>query len=584
MRQVWLIAVVVLAACKPAVGVQGPTVDAALADAEVEGGDATDSAAREGGTDASAPGASDADAGWVDVALPTACTPGGCDDGNPCTNDVCDMASACTHENNTAPCDASGACTVDVCKGGSCVTGPGKLFSATYGGVGYEYAKAVTAMADGGLALAGFAEAVPLPGGKKSASNKDFWLVRTDAGGNLLWSQTYGGAGWEEASAVTALADGGLALAGFTQSTDLPGGKKSAGWSDFWLVRTDAAGKLLWNQTYGGAQSVEGAFSVSELADGGVALAGFGVVNTSDDYVWLVRTDADGELLWSQTYGGWKNDDAAAMIALADGGLALAGATNSIDLPGGQKSAGGYDMLLVRTDANGTLLWNQTYGGSGNDEAFAVTALADGGLALAGFTNSSDLPGGQTTAGDYDFWVVRTDAAGKLLWNKTFGGPFRDEAFGLTSLADGGLVLAGTKESSDEPGGKQDCWLVRTDAGGNPLWNRTYGGSGYDAILAVAALSDGGLALAGTTASTDLPGGPKVAGLLDGWLLRTDPWGHISCAEAGPCASKTLADCDDAKPCTADLCDGKTGCTHTNLTNGSACGGGKSCTAGVCGP
>jgi hypothetical protein len=213
---------------------------------------------------------------------------------------------------------------------------------------------------------------------------------------------------------------------------------------------------------------------------------------------------------------------------MADGGLALAGHTTSTNLPGGQKSAGSGDFWLVRTDAGGKLLWNQTYGGSGNDEANSVIALADGGLALTGWTSSVNLPGGQKSAGGNDFWLVRTDAGGKLLWNRTYGGTQEDIASALTPLADGGLALAGY------------------------------------------------------TQSTILPGGQKTAGGGDFLLVRTDAWGHASCAEAGVCFLTAATACDDQNPCTADTCDSNAGCTHGNLPDGSGCGGGKTCTAGSC--
>ncbi len=561
-----------------AVGTDGHASGALVSDAPGELGSGPDAATEGSGTAADG-------LPW-DIALPPACAPG-CDDGNPCTDDACDLANGCTHTNNTAPCNAGGFCTADACKGGACVAGPARLFSASYGGSDRQAANAVSVLADGGLAFAGNTASCGSVGVR-------FWLGRTDAGGKLQWSQTYGGGSCcEEVTAIAVLADGGLALAGDTHTADLPGGQKNAGWTDFWLVRTDAGGKLLWSQNYGGS-GYEFAHAIAALADGGFALAGS---TSSAEFLggqkgvteaWLVRTNADGNELWSHTFGGTGWDSANAMATLADGGMALAGRTKSTDLPGGSKQLDDTDFWLVRTNAGGTLLWSQAYGGSDVEEATAMTVLADGGFALAGSTNSTDLPGGQKSAGWRDLWLVRTDAGGKLLWSQTYGGSGWDFAWSMTALPDGGLAVAGSTSSTDLPGGQKsagydDAWLVRTDAAGKLLWNRTYGSSQDDYASAVITLPDGGLALAGRMHSTYLPcGGKSSYAGANAWLLRTDPWGHISCAEAGPCASKTLADCDDAKPCTADLCDGKTGCTHTNLADGSNCGGGKTCAAGVC--
>ena len=521
-----------------------------------------------------------------------------CDDKLVCTDDACDKATGCTHVHNTAKCDDGNPCTPsDACVGGLCIGSGVSVFNATFGGATSDHAYAVAALSDGGLVLAGMTDSTDLPGGKETAGGADAWLVRTSANGKLMWNQTYGGSGFEYARALAVLADGGWMLAGITNSLDLPGGQKSAGDYDIWIVRTDAGGKLLWNQTYGGS-GTEHANALAVLTDGGLALAG--PTNSSDlpggqktaggtDF-WLVRTDAGGKLLWHQTYGGSSHDDARALTALQDGGLVAAGYTYSTGLPGGQKSAGGQDLWLVRTDATGKLLWNQTYGGSGDDTANALVGLADGGFGIAGQTNSTDLPGGQKSAGSVDFWLVRVDASGKLLWNRTYGGSGGNEgAYALAALQDGGLALAGNTGSSNLPGGQkiagiEDFWLVRTDQEGNLLWNRTYGGSDSDYANALTPLADGGLALAGMTKSSNLPGGQKTAGNYDFWLVRADAWGNASCATSGGCVSKPLASCDDANPCTADLCSAEKSCHHTTFPDATPCNPGKACKAGACGP
>jgi hypothetical protein len=528
-----------------------------------------------------------------------ACLPGGvttCDDGNVCTQDACSPMSACTHVAIAGPCDDGMPCTMaDSCQGGSCVAGAGHLFSTTYGSAGGEHGTALAVLADGGFALAGFAISVSLPGGQKTAGAEDFWLVRTDAEGKLLWNQSYGGSNSDLAFSVTAMADGGLAAAGYTVSTDLPGGQKSAGGHDMWVVRTDAAGKLLWNHTYGGSGYDTG-YSVIALADGGLMVAGDtgsadlpgGTPTAGGGDFWLVRLHADGKLLWNKTYGGSASDNAERLLALADGGLALAGYTKSTDLPDGRASAGGHDLWLVRTDADGQMLWNQVVGGTEHDLATTVTELTGGDLVLAGATQSTDLPGGQKSKGGSDMWLVRLDAGGKLLWNRTYGGSSDDFAFAVSELADGGLMVAGLTTSTDLPGGKKsagggDLWLGRTDASGQLLWNLTYGGTENDDAIAMSVLANGGLVLAGTTDSTDVPGSQKTAGFDDVWLVRSDLWGNADCAKSGVCFAKGQAACDDGNACTADLCDAAHGgCWHQNLGDGLPCGGGKSCAGGAC--
>ena len=201
------------------------------------------------------------------------------------------------------------------------------------------------------------------------------------------WNQTYGGTGDEIAFALVQTADGGYALLGDTDSF-------GAGYTDVWLVKTDASGNHQWNKTYGGTYGDYGSDLV-QTADGGYALAGdtlsFGA--GFGDF-WLVKTYANGNHQWNKTYGGtdpeWYFEGLA---QTSDGGYAISGRTLSF-------GAGSYDFWLVKTDASGMHEWNQTYGGTGDETAFALVQTADSGYAIAGFTNSSG-------AGSYDFWLVK---------------------------------------------------------------------------------------------------------------------------------------------------------------------------------
>jgi hypothetical protein len=257
------------------------------------------------------------------------------------------------------------------------------------------------------------------------------------------WSKTYGGTSNDEAHALVQTGDGGYALAGSTRSF-------GAGDNDFWLVKTDAAGNALWNKTYGGTYS-DGAYALVQTGDGGYALAGY-----TDSYgagngdFWLVKTDADGTALWNKTYGGTGYDYGYSVVLTGDGGYALAGRTDSYGVGNG-------DFWLVKTDAAGNMEWNKTCGGTANDGAYALVQTGDGGYALAGYTWSFG-------AGRYDFWLVKTDAAGTVQWNRTYGGTSDDMASSVVQTSDGGYALAGRTDSYGA--GNGDFWLVKTDADG----------------------------------------------------------------------------------------------------------------------
>jgi hypothetical protein len=160
-----------------------------------------------------------------------------------------------------------------------------------------------------------------------------------------------------------------------------------------------------WNRTYGGGGDDRG-YHVSATDDGGYVIAGttnsFGAGNSD---IWLVKTDSAGNMMWNETYGGSNNEWMRYMIQTSDGGYGIVGFTGS----------GNYDLLFVKTDANGSLQWSQTYGGGGFDQGYSLVEITGDGFAIAGFTDSQG-------AGNRDFWLIRTDVAGNMLWSRTYGG------------------------------------------------------------------------------------------------------------------------------------------------------------------
>ncbi len=359
---------------------------------------------------------------------------------------------------------------------GNCANSPSSWIR-TYGGAANDIAYSVVETTDGGYALAGY-----------GYSN----LLKTDADGSLQWSKSY-----ELASAYTLVqtTDNGYALAGTKTVFTLE--------DQAWLIRADSMGNMLENRGWGGPKSFR-FYALVQTSDGGFALAGFtesSGAGLSD--AWLVRTDSNGNELWSKTYGGTSDDWAYALVQTSDGGFALAGFTES-------SGAGLSDAWLVRTDSNGNELWSKTYGGSHRDEAYSLVQTSDGGYALAGYTGSFGTGG--------DFWLVKTDASGTTQWKETYGGELWDEAHALVQTNDGGYALAGGTRVSGA--GNWDALLVRTDSGGNMLWSKTYGGTSDDWAYALVQTNDDGFAFTGYTKSSG-------AGEMDFWLVKTDSNGEV---------------------------------------------------------
>lgn len=361
---------------------------------------------------------------------------------------------------------------------------------------------------------------------------------------------TYGGRSSDWGHSVQATQDGGFVVAGTTSSFGVRE-------TDMYLFRTDSQGKELWRRTYGGPRNDE-AKSVQALEDGGFVLAGqyvWPMLEGRED-VYLVRTDSEGKRLWAKTYGGAEWDTAGAVQVLGDGGFLIAGITASFGVQGtdgyvirtaddGEElwtktyggadvefifsaeacgdsgfvfagttmsfGAGGFDAYLVRTDSEGNETWSKTYGTEEDDVALSVQALPSGGFMVAGWTASYGAAG-------IDGYLVRTDADGNELWRKTYGGPNDDMFSCVKALADGGYVAAGRYERDPNAGG-DEAWLIRVDAAGNELRSRTYGGHGDEEAQSVLALPDGRFVLAGWTNSSG-------HGAWDAYLVMTDANGN----------------------------------------------------------
>jgi len=314
------------------------------------------------------------------------------------------------------------------------------LWNKTYGGTEYDGAYSLVQTSDGGYALGGYT-------GSFGAGYRDMWLVKTDGGGNMLWNKTYGGTDYDEAYSLAQTSDGGYALAGYTYF--------SSGDTDFYLTKTDGAGNLLWNKTYGGTLD-DVAWSMVQASDGGYALAGWTHSFGAGYYdMWLVKTDGAGNKQWNRTYGGTNNDGAWSVVQTDDGGYALAGFTDSL-------GAGLSDMWLVKTDGTGNMQWGRTYGGTGYEEARSVVKTIDGGYALGGFTGSFGV-------GDYDMWLVRTDGFGNMFWSRAFGGTGSDGIRSVVQTSNGGYALAGYTYSFGV--GDSDMWLIKTDQRGDIAWS-----------------------------------------------------------------------------------------------------------------
>ena len=351
------------------------------------------------------------------------------------------------------------------------------LWTRTYGGSAQDQAQCVQQTTDGGYIVGGFTRSF-------GVGEYDFYLVKTDDSGDTLWTRTYGGSVSDNGRYVQQTTDGGYIFAGQTRSY-------GAGSADFWLVKTDDSGDTLWTRTYGGSSGDYG-YCVQQTTDGGYIVTGstssFGA-GSADLY--LVKTDDSGNTLWTRTYGGSGHDYARSVQQTDDGGYIIAGYGTSF-------GAGGYDFYLVKTDDSGDTLWIRTYGGSSDDFGYCVQQITDGGYIITGSTSSFG-------AGGDDIYLVKTDADGDTLWTRTYGGSEGESGQSVQQTTDGGYIVAG--KTSSFGAGNEDVYLIKTGDNGDTLWTRTYGGTDKDYANSVQQTSDGGYIIAGDTYSFTPPEG-----------------------------------------------------------------------------
>jgi hypothetical protein len=374
-------------------------------------------------------------------------------------------------------------------------TGPSPYFCKAIGGKNNDWGSSLIQTSDGGYAIAGFTESF-------GAGEADVYVIKLDSNGNLQWTKTIGGPHREEGTSIIQTSDGGYAIAGVTISF-------GAGEADVYVVKLDANGKPQWTKTIGGPKDDRG-FSLIQTSDGGYAIAGYTKSFGAGEWdFYVVKLDANGNLQWTKTIGGPKDDQGFSLIQTSDGGYVIAGGTDSF-------GAGKADVYVVKLDANGNLQWTKTIGGEYFDGGSSIIQTADGGYAIAGATTSFG-------AGLLDVYVVKLDAKGNLQWTKTIGGPASEigNFHSLIQTSDGGYAIAGLTQSFGA--GEWDVYVVKLGANGNLQWTKTTGGPKDDWGSSLIQTSDGGYAIAGFTNSFG-------AGQLDVYVVKLDKNGNACCA------------------------------------------------------
>jgi len=362
----------------------------------------------------------------------------------------------------------------------------------------------------------------------------DFYIVKIKSNGDTLWTRTFGGSNLDLGGNVAETDDSCIVFTGVTYSSDLDI-INNYGNGDIFAIKLDANGNTLWKKTYGGSE-IDNAYSIIPTFNGGCALFGYtgssdfyiNQIYGLNDCV-LINLDQNGDTLWVKTYGGTLTEIGHNIINTSDNGFAVIGASGSSNYDVGN-NYGSYDMWLVKLDSLGNIEWEKNYGGSDGDEGLSIYQTNNGGYIMAGstYSNDYDVHGNH---GDSDYLIIRTNSTGDTLWTNTIGGSGSDRPRAIIQTSDNNFVVGGYTNSVDGDisnwYNSYDFWIVKLDDTGQILWDVCMGGNYSDHCTNIFETSDNYLFASGSTHSTSEEigyqhGNGDVWGVKFDFIVNTD--------------------------------------------------------------
>lgn len=383
-------------------------------------------------------------------------------------------------------------------------------------------------------------------------------IARSQTAPAIAWQRCLGSS-WNEVFYDAARThDGGYIAVGattMTEEADVSGGHgyplTNIAKLDLWVVRLDSAGEIKWQRCMGGRRDDVG-IQVLSLDDGGFLVGGMtessdgdithdhgGLHGAYDRYsdIWLIRLDSTGRTIWQQTYGGEGIDWLDKLIKTSDGGFAFIGATTSAggDITGFHPDDApndapfGADVWVVKLDSSGRIDWQSVYGGTRQEMQTSIAETSDHGFLFSAYSLSSDGDLADTVLHGKT-WVAKISSLGIIQWQHRYGGISNNSPTEIITTSNGGYILLGTRTISSEAlpcYGSGDLWLLKLDSVGHQLWERDYGGSGFEYPGHVVEQRNGSYLIVGSTTSNDYDiHGLHGAGQ-DLLLLETDSGGNM---------------------------------------------------------
>ncbi len=323
-------------------------------------------------------------------------------------------------------------------------------FEKVYGTAQQDLSRSIVQISSGSLFVLGNS-------GSGNLGDIDISLIKLDKYGNEEWTNYYGDANLNNGYCITKCSDGNIVVIGDAQI--------SPGDTDILIYKLDTLGGIIWSYTYSTAMN-ESAKFIEQTMDGGFIAAGFQTDTLGFNNSFVLRINGSGNFLWAKSIGGSDNDYASSIKELPSGNFILSADTKS-------HGAGGYDVELSKLDASGTILWQYTYGDSVNNGSQGIYISSDYHILSYGETE-------RTPASYFDMFLEKIDTNGVSVWKKYYGDSNRaDACFSIAENANGEFFLTGYSNTFNG-GQAMDLALVKTDANGNQIWGRGYGGQGVD--------------------------------------------------------------------------------------------------------
>ena len=395
----------------------------------------------------------------------------------------------------------------------------------TFGGSQEDDALSVVEIQDGNIAVFGYTQSNDGDVIGKITTDSDYWLIKFSQDLDIIWQKTFGGTSDDRGQDIVATIDGGFLITGFSRSTD-GDVSENFGFHDFWALKLNTSGNVIWEKSFGFSGN-DRSFAVIETSDGGYFISGFLDVSASDGAgndngvsgrpsksifakhgvgeFWGIKLNEDGETQWRRYFGGTNNDRSYDVIEAHDGNIIMVGSSESDDFDI-INPRGSYDFWAVKVNLEGDLIWQKNFGGSSIDIGYGIEKTADGNYLFVGDTRSNDADV-SNFKGNTDFWVIKFDESGQMIWEKTFGGADFDSARNGIELQNGDLLICGSSKSIDEQVstnfGQNDVWLVHTNASGIIKSERNIGGTELDFAQQAIQFSDGSVIVVGSSESDD---------------------------------------------------------------------------------